>query len=53
MSIIEKYSLTDEDVRMIVLEWYLNGLEPIIFCTPGGLELDEYIEITYNVFIDD
>jgi hypothetical protein len=52
MSLIKKYNLTDTEVRKIVLEWYLLGLEPEIFMC-DGVEIDEYIEETYNVFLDE
>ena len=55
MSLIAKHKLTDSEVRKIVLEWYLKGLEPKGFYTYDGekmIELDEYLEETYNTFID-
>lgn len=52
MTTIKKYNLTDTEVRRIVLEWYLNGLEPEIFMC-GSIELDEYIESAYDVFLED
>jgi len=56
MSLINKLKLTDTEVRKIVLEWYLLGLEPTIFYAEGEdflMELDEYIKVTYDEFIDE
>jgi hypothetical protein len=54
MSIIKKYNLTDTEVRKIVLEWYLLGLEPtIMWADDMNMELDEYINTTYDVWMDE
>ena len=44
-STIKQLKLTDEQVRDIVLEWYINGMCSDIFQNEQGQDLEEYLEI--------
>lgn len=43
-SIIEKLKLTDEQVYLIVKEWYTLGMCQDVFQNENGEDLEEYLE---------
>ncbi len=42
---IKQLGLTDEQVRNVVLEWYIGGMCSDIFQNDKGEDLEEYLEI--------
>ena len=44
-SIIEHYGLTDNEVRLIVKEWYTNGMMPDILQNANGQDLEELVDL--------
>ena len=43
---IEGLKLSDDQVRSIVAEWYINGMCPDTFQNGDGVDLEEYVDIT-------
>ena len=37
--------LNEHDAMLIVKEWYLNGMEPMIFMSDNIEEIDEHIDL--------
>ena len=47
-SIIEHYGLTDNEVRLIVKEWYTNGMMPDILQNANGQDLEELVDLDFS-----
>jgi hypothetical protein len=47
-SIIEHYGLTHNEVRLIVKEWYTNGMIPDILQNENGQDLEELVDLDFS-----
>ena len=45
ISIIKKYNLTHSEVKMVVNEWYTQGLYPDILQDERGRDLEEILDV--------
>ena len=44
-----KVFLTEDEVKCIVNEWYLNGMTPDIFQDEDGNDLEEYLDVEFSL----
>jgi len=48
----ENIILTEEEIRHIINEWYINGMISEILYDEDGKELDEVLDVDYSIKVE-